>query len=309
MKEMIMKKITTLSLLILFIALLGACSGVEPRPELRSDLDKLKWGTRYQKKIVITMAYRQKNPDTLMQLLSETARDVWKKRLKPDTYYYDNRSEVLWTCRFVMNVLAKIKNKKAFPAVLAIAGSSWFKDSDNLAATLEKVMKKLGGPSQIDAMIKTGSGKDIAPSHQGALLNAAGVMIVKSRRRLPKELEDILNTLIKSTDPARLKNGLSLVGILKYKKAEKILLGNIDSSDINVKKESCMALVLLGNKKGALPLLEMNKNNAAVLLNISRKIEAAGFATIVRQFYSDLETAKYKKQAGYLINKGALKNH
>lgn len=295
--------------LLFFLALLAAgCAAMgDTRPDLKTDLDTLRWGTWNQKKKVVLKAYRNKNPKKLLELLADTVANADKTRKKPDKFWYDNHKEQVKTLRFVINVLARIGKKEAFPAVLSIAALPKFRDKDGLARVLGKALDKLSSPGDVDALVEKASGTGIAPSHRGAMLATAARIIVREKKPLPAALSKQLDTMLTSKDAAVLKNALTLVGILKYKKAENILLSNLDSDNAVVKRESSLALVRLGNEKGVLPLLRMHQANSESLAKYSRICEKAGFADQVRAFHSRLEGKKFRQQTGYLQKAGAWK--
>ena len=299
------QRILAASLAALFFA---ACGGQPPRPAIKTNLDALRWGTRGKKKQVIFRAYTRKDPADLIRLLEVTSKEVMQKRVKPDTYWYDNRAEQIWTLRFVINVLAlKLKEKKAVPGILAIGACPFYKDSDGLARFIEKALIKIGSASRIDTMIKASETAGIAPSHKGAILQAAAVLNRKAGRRTPAGMKSALENMLKSSDKSLLKQGIRLAGTVRYKGAEPLIVAQLSSTDQQIRKAAATALVLLGNVSGVTPLLEMSKSSAVALNQASDLIEKAGFADQVRLWNSRENAKQFKKQTGYLEKAGAFR--
>lgn len=288
--------------------LLAACGGQPPRPTIKTNLDALKWGTRSKKKQVIFRAYSRKDPADLIRLLEVTPKEVMQKRVKPDVYWYDNRGEQVWTLRFVINVLAqKLKAKKAVPGILAIGACPFYKDSDGLARFIEKALIKIGSVAQIDAMIKAADAAGVAPSHKGAILQAAAIISKKAGKRTPAALKAALEKMLKSTEKPVLKQGIRLAGTIRYKGAEPLIVAQLSSTDKQIKKAAATALVLLGNVSGVAPLLQMSKSSAVALNQASDLIEKAGFADQVRLWHSKQNAKQFAKQTGYLEKAGAFR--
>jgi len=285
---------------ILLLALLPACESVPPRPTVNNDLEKIKWGTRAQKSAVITKAYRAKNPAILIQLLNDTAANINKVRVVKDTYYYDNRSELIYTVRFSTTVIAKIGKAEAFDAVLNLAKNSYFKDSDRLSTSLDKALSKIATRSKVNQLIDAAATEGIAPSHSFVFLKSVAQIIKKNKLRISKKLKNLVDKMLNSTDTGIVKSGIAVTGLLNYKEAEKTLLKNINSTSAEIKKASSLALVRMGNKKGVLPLLQLTKYNSDAFNKIAMIVEKAGFASAVRLYKSQQEQKIFEKQTKYL---------
>ncbi len=297
-----MKKINvfiTITVL-LFLAFLPACESVPARPAINNDLDKVMWGTRAQKSSVITKAYRAKNPTILIKLLNKTVANINKVRVVKDSYYYDNRSELIYTIRFSITVIGKIGKAEAFDAVLNLAKNSYFKDSDKLSASLDNALSKITTKSKMNQLVDAATTDGIAPSHSYVFLKSVAKIIKKNRLRMSKKLKNLVNKMLTSTNTGIVKSGIAVTGLLNYREAEKTLLKNINSNSAEIKKASSLALVRMGNKKGVLPLLQLTKYNSDAFNKIAMIVEKAGFASIVRLYKSRQEQKIFNEQTKYL---------
>lgn len=292
----------------LALLVFAACGGPPPRPTINNDLDGLRWGDRSKKNQIITSAFNRKDPSDLIKLLEVTAKEVVQTRVKQDIYWYDNREEQLWTLRFVVNVLAqRLKPRAAFPAVLELAACPWYKDTDGFASWLEPALVSLGTAADVEAMVAKAAQAGIAPSHKGAILHAAALLLQKADKPTPQGLSTALKNLLESSDSATLLQGIRLAGTLKYKPAEALIAKQLTSPDAGTRRAAATALVLLGNPQGIVPLLEMDRADATALNKTSDMIEKAGFADQVRMWHAEQQGKEFRKQTEYLEKMGAFK--